>query len=73
MPKTINMTEHLAHIGDRVQRVKDSGIYETQADIDRERLYDMLKASRSFDLLLAVLEPEEEGDHDFYSEHKRTV
>lgn len=60
MGKTLNMTEHLAHIGDRVQRVKESGIYETQADIDRERLYDMLKTSRSFDLLLTVMGEEED-------------
>lgn len=55
MGKTINMSEHLSAIGDRVQRVKESQVYICQADIDRERLYDMLKASRSFDLLMSVL------------------
>lgn len=51
----MDMSAHLAAIGERVERIKQSQVYETQADIDRERLYDMLKASKSFDLLITVM------------------
>lgn len=51
----LDLKKHLEHIGERVERVKQTGIYETQADIDRERLYDMLMASKAWELLMEAI------------------
>lgn len=55
----LNMSQHLDAIGRRVEAVKQSQVYETQADIDRERLYDFVKVSRSMDLLLGLMDTPE--------------
>lgn len=52
---TMDMSALYASIGERVERTRQSQVYETQADIDRERLFDMLKTSKAWETLLGVI------------------